>query len=299
MNSPNTTCNPTISIIIATYNRSNVLRYAISSVIWQTFQNWELIIVGDACTDDTEEVVLSFQDPRIRFINLEQNVGEQSGPNNFGMGLARGEYFAFINHDDLWFPDHLEKSLAYLLQYDLDLVMAVCAGIISPAEIVISDLSELITIASFSPASTWLFKNDVFAKIGPWRFFREIWLIPSHDWLKRCWGAGIKVQFSKSLTVVCIFSGSRKNAYKNRDFVENEQHFERMKKDYSAYREDLLMTILMNMHKKNTSFKNVIKKILIKFNLIPAEIKYRLKFLKKGGFIDLLRRRRGLPPLNK
>lgn len=213
------------------------------------------------------------------------------------MGLARGDYFAFINHDDLWFPDHLEKSLAHLLQNDLDLVMAVCAGVTSPTQIYISDTSELITIASWSPASTWLFKKSVFMKVGPWRFFREIWLIPSQDWLKRCWIAGIKVQFSANLTVVCIFSGSRQNSYKNRDFLENKQHFERMKNDYPAYREELLMIMLMNLHQKNALFKKLIKKILIKFNIIPAELKFKLKFWKKGAFIDILRHTRGLPPL--
>ena len=73
-----------ISIITATYNRSNLLAYAINSVLRSTYEDWELIVVGDACTDDTESVVNAFGDPRIQFYNLEENFGEQSGPNNIG-----------------------------------------------------------------------------------------------------------------------------------------------------------------------------------------------------------------------
>ena len=73
-----------------TYNRSNVLRYAIESVLAQTVSDWEMIVIGDACTDDTAEVVESFGDGRIRFHNLDQNVGEQSGPNNVGTSIPVG-----------------------------------------------------------------------------------------------------------------------------------------------------------------------------------------------------------------
>ena len=73
-----------VSVVIATYNRSNVLRLAIETVLWQTYTNWEIVVVGDCCTDDTAEVVASFKAPRVRFYNLRENFGEQSGPNNFG-----------------------------------------------------------------------------------------------------------------------------------------------------------------------------------------------------------------------
>ena len=57
--------NPTVSVIIATYNYSSVLRYAMATVLWQTFQDFELIVVGDACTDDSEEVVRSIPVERV------------------------------------------------------------------------------------------------------------------------------------------------------------------------------------------------------------------------------------------
>jgi glycosyltransferase involved in cell wall biosynthesis len=65
---------PAISVVIATYNRSRALAHAIESVLGQTFTDWELIVVGDACTDDTAEIVARYveADPRVRFVNLER-----------------------------------------------------------------------------------------------------------------------------------------------------------------------------------------------------------------------------------
>src|SRR5262245_25925832 len=103
---------PKVSIITATYNRSNVLRYAITRVLGQTCTDWEWLIVGDGCTDDTAAVVGRVGDERIRFTNLPKNHGEQSAPNNAGVALAAGTYIAFLNHDDLWFSDHLSTLVA-------------------------------------------------------------------------------------------------------------------------------------------------------------------------------------------
>jgi glycosyltransferase involved in cell wall biosynthesis len=95
---------PAVSIVTATYNRRRALACTIESVRRQSFEDWEMIIVGDACTDDTAETVAKFADPRIRFINLTRNFGEQAGPNNVGFAAANGPIIAFLNHDDLWLP---------------------------------------------------------------------------------------------------------------------------------------------------------------------------------------------------
>ena len=113
-----------VSVITATYNRSNVLFYAISSLLRSTFEDWEMIIIGDACTDDTRDVVAGFTDSRIQYYNLTENFGDQSGPNNMGFSLARGEYIAYLNHDDLYFPDHLGTSLELLEKSNADFVLS-------------------------------------------------------------------------------------------------------------------------------------------------------------------------------
>jgi glycosyltransferase involved in cell wall biosynthesis len=120
---------PAISIITATYNRSHVLACAIESAIRQSWTDWELIVVGDACTDDTAEVVEQFGDPRIRFVNLHRNFGEQAGPNNVGIAESRGPLVAFLNHDDVWLPHHLTLCREVMLGEQADFVFGASAYI--------------------------------------------------------------------------------------------------------------------------------------------------------------------------
>ena len=181
-----------ISIVIATYNRSNVLRYAIETVLMQTQQNWELIVVGDCCTDDTKEVVESFNHEKIQFVNLEKNFGEQSGPNNHGVSMANGKYIAFLNHDDLWFPNHLEKLYEKLKAENIDLVYSLY--FIAPVDGEINRIhfreNESHNYKYDAPASTWLFKKELYNSIGPWSYFKDIHDTPSQDWLKRVFRLG-------------------------------------------------------------------------------------------------------------
>jgi glycosyltransferase involved in cell wall biosynthesis len=99
---------PFVTVILPTFNRSEVLKIAIKSVLRQSFTDFELLVIGDCCTDESEEVVKSFNDDRIKWFNLEKNSGSQSEPNNFGNRIAQGEYIAYQSHDDLWKSNHLE-----------------------------------------------------------------------------------------------------------------------------------------------------------------------------------------------
>src|SRR4051812_3572761 len=98
---------PFFSVVLATYNRSRFIVPTIRSILNQTEQSFELIVVGDACDDDTAAVVSSLASPRIVWRNLAARCGSQSGPNNEGIALARGQWIAYIGHDDVWSPDHL------------------------------------------------------------------------------------------------------------------------------------------------------------------------------------------------
>jgi glycosyltransferase involved in cell wall biosynthesis len=107
---------PVFSIIIPTYNRAHILSRAIDSVMAQTFNNFELIIVDDGSTDKTHECVKNYHDQRIKYFVHDRNQG-QSQATNTGIDLAKGEYVSFIHSDDEWLPAMLEK-VYYVFQSD-------------------------------------------------------------------------------------------------------------------------------------------------------------------------------------
>lgn len=105
-----TTPMPEVSVILPTYNRAKTLHRAIQSVLNQTFGDFELIIVDDGSTDDTEEAIKAFRDNRIKYIKCKENKGAPVARNT-GIGLAEGEYVAFQDSDDEWLPEKLEKQM--------------------------------------------------------------------------------------------------------------------------------------------------------------------------------------------
>jgi glycosyltransferase involved in cell wall biosynthesis len=102
---------PMVSIIVPTYNCAASLRVAVMSVLAQDFQDFEIRIVGDGCTDDSERVVRALDDPRVHWSNLPNNSGTPSAPRNEAISQARGRYMAYLGHDDLWFPWHLSSLI--------------------------------------------------------------------------------------------------------------------------------------------------------------------------------------------
>src|ERR1017187_7936626 len=100
--------NPTVSVVIPTYNRARILPRAVKSVVSQTLEDWELLVVDDGSADDTEQVVAAFGDSRIHYIRHERNRG-QSAAQNTGIRASRGTYVAFLDSDDEWLPEKLAK----------------------------------------------------------------------------------------------------------------------------------------------------------------------------------------------
>jgi len=102
---------PMVSIIIPVYNGSNFLRESISSALSQTYKNLEVIVVNDGSTDDTEEIALSYGD-RIRYFAKEN--GGTSTALNLGIENMRGDYFSWLSHDDLYYPNKIERNVEAL-----------------------------------------------------------------------------------------------------------------------------------------------------------------------------------------
>ena len=102
--------NPTVSVVIPTYNRAPLIGRSIKSVLNQTYQDFEIIIVDDASTDNTKEVVSNFNDERIRYIQHEENKGEAAARNT-GIKATRCDYIAPQDSDDEWIPEKLSTQI--------------------------------------------------------------------------------------------------------------------------------------------------------------------------------------------
>lgn len=300
--------NPLVSIIIATYNRSNILKYTISTVLKQDYQNFEIVVIGDCCTDDTQEVVNSFDDKRISFHNLEENFGEQSYPNNIGFQKSKGDLIAWLNHDDLWYPEHLSTLINTLYKTESDLVYSwyysynsrTCNLPVFNQE---TNYSPLI----IAPASTWIVKRNIVTEVGLWKSAKQIYKVPSQEWINRVFKSGKKISQVNKITVIAIQSGSRKNSYLERQENESDYVFSQLYN--TEFREEILtkmchqLALRLNQFSLKENLIYILKKPIIylafKYNFSPHGLYNRLRFKRKGGYINSLRTIRGLSKLNK
>lgn len=109
--------NDLVSIIMPSYNTGGYIKNSIESVLAQTYENWELIIVDDCSTDDTDSIVGQFSDKRIRYLKNEKNSGAAIS-RNYALREAKGRWIAFLDSDDLWLPEKLEKQIAFMKNND-------------------------------------------------------------------------------------------------------------------------------------------------------------------------------------
>ncbi len=110
--------NDLVSIIMPSYNTARYIGESIQSVLSQTYTEWELIIVDDCSTDNTDEVVKPFLvDKRIRYLKNEKNSGAAVS-RNYALREAKGKWIAFLDSDDLWHPQKLEKQLLFMKEND-------------------------------------------------------------------------------------------------------------------------------------------------------------------------------------
>ncbi len=216
---------PLVSVVTATYNRSEVLRWAIHSVLAQEYRRWEMIVVGDACTDDSAEVVASIGDRRVRWHNRKANSGSQSIPNNDGIAMARGELVAYLGHDDLWSPDHLLRLVAAHRRGDADVAFALSEVIGPPG----SGMRNIVGLfangyeGGHLPPSAFLHRRELADRIGGWRDYREIELPPDAEFLERALAAGASFVCSGALTCFKLPSAMRRNSYVERSSHEQEE----------------------------------------------------------------------------
>jgi glycosyltransferase involved in cell wall biosynthesis len=251
---------PLVSVIIATYNWSSVLRLAIHSVLWQTEQDFEILVVGDGCTDDSEAVAQSFGDARVRWHNLPQNYGHQTGPNNAGLRLARGRYIAYLGHDDIWHPEHLRTLVAAIERSKADFASSL-VEMIGPQGSNYRDVAGIHPKDGYDgeralPVSGVLHRREVISRIGEWKDYRTIWRDPDVDFEYRAVEAGMKFVSTGELTVFKFNSTMRKNCYLEKPFQEQLACIRRIENRRTVMLEEMIA--ISRVHLRRLPMKTVL-----------------------------------------
>jgi len=233
---------PTVTIIIATYNWSAALRCSIPSVLAQSFTDWELLVIGDACTDDSPAVVASFADPRISWHNTPTRFTSQSGPNNLGLQLARGQFIAYLGHDDLWHPDHLAHLLKAIQNADLAAGITAMYG---PPGSGVRVLSGLFAEGIWQPTD-FLVPSGILHRpgLGPWPLPAETDVPVDAGFLRQAIQSGARIVSSHRLTVFKFNSAWRRDSYRHRDTSEQQALLARLQADPAATTEIELIGLL-------------------------------------------------------
>jgi glycosyltransferase involved in cell wall biosynthesis len=213
---------PLVTVILSTYNWSAVLPFSIESVLHQTFRDFELLVIGDGCSDDSAEVVAGFSDLRVRWINLPRNTGSQAGPNNEGLRQAKGKLIAYLGHDDLWSKYHLENLVAFCK----DRVEAFAtAGIVWFDETSnVTFLSGIDVAIDSLQVKNWkhipsgvMHSHSLISKIGFWTEYNarpDVW--PDREFFSRMEKVIPSYTIAK-VSVAKVPADLRKDIYKRRD----------------------------------------------------------------------------------
>jgi glycosyltransferase involved in cell wall biosynthesis len=303
---------PLVSIIVATYNSSHVLSYAIRSVLESTFQDWEMIVIGDCCTDDTEEVIHGFEESRISFQNLKKNSGQQATPTNVALQKVKGKYIAFLNQDDLYFSDHLMRCVKEIEGSNADFLVTPAVKIAPSdsnqiysgsyqAEMYAVHPNEKLSPIIFSIASTWFVRKTLADLLGPWKLEKDVYVTPSQEWLFRAFKSKAKFYFPKRVGLLIIHSAERKGFYLENSSFEHDHFFSRLNSpelkaeilEKAAIRSAASHNHLVH-HIPHSLLKRMLgvpfQRILGRFNIHPNTFRLYMKWGKKGKLIEHLKK---------
>jgi len=209
---------PLFSVVMATFGRARHILPSVRSVLAQDLDDFELLVVGDRCEDDTAAVLAPMLCDRVRWFNLAVRSGSQSGPNNEGIRRARGRLIAYIGHDDIWEPFHL-SSLARLFARDAALDFAISGSIYHlPHGLRGSLVTGLFVDDSakhrhFFPPSSLAHRAAVPATIGPWRGPETTVAPVGCDLIQRAAAADLRFASTRCITVHKFAAGHRYLSY--------------------------------------------------------------------------------------
>lgn len=213
--------NPLISVYVPTYNRSDLLvERAIKSVLAQTYKNFEFIIIGDCCTDNTEQMIKEINDPRIKFYNLPVRdyryppsaenhwfAGPVIAANTaLGMINPKSKWIARIDDDDIWTEDHLEKLLKFALDNNYEFVSSYFSEIrYNEEKINEGDYLDKEKTKKIGGTQTWLYRS--YLKFFTYNLdcWRKDWnKVNDTDLQDRMFKAGVRIGFLNEVTCIIL-----------------------------------------------------------------------------------------------
>ncbi len=207
---------PLISIIIATYNRGRILvERTLPSILGQTYRNFEIIVVGDHCIDDTPDLLSQIKDPRLRFYDMPKrgrypdNVKlrwfvQGTPPRNKGMQLARGKWLCWLSDDDIFTPNHIKVLLTFAMKGRHEFVSADYEEEREGHKRILGskEMQESIGIAA-GGMPTWLYRS--YLRHFRWnsQCWRKDWNCPvDYDLLIRMDRAGVRMGYLDEVVTI-------------------------------------------------------------------------------------------------
>lgn len=311
---------PVVSVVIAAYNSSGRLKCAVESALEQDAPDLEVIVVGDACTDDSAEVLEHIGDDRVRWENLPTNWGEQSIPSNRGIELARGQFIFFLNQDDLWRPHHIRSCLSLLQQCGADMVWSPC--LVVPQGHQPGSRTEPLPKLSgylgsrpefspycFIPASCTAWRADALRSLGGWRTAAQVFVSPSQDLLWRASRAGLVQIGASKPSVVVLWSGERPGSYlPGYRPTDNQAWLDAIRSLPDVIDDEMARALeaIVDVEPQPRTFRSVVRQAcsrIIRFTWEtaghhPASAHIAFHHRKSGGFINEVRALNNLPRLH-
>jgi glycosyltransferase involved in cell wall biosynthesis len=207
---------PLVSVIIPAYNRAHLIGRALASVLAQSYRNFEIIVVDDASTDDLAATLAKVDSGQLRCVTHPRNRGAAASRNT-GVAAASGEFVAFLDSDDAWFPDQLTQQVAAMRDQPSDVVGHVCAydclkagdgpRVIAPGWSPLTFRRYQLFGCTCGPGTTLLCRRSIFAELGP--LDEELRRLEDWDWLLRLSEKGYRLLASPAvLARVEVSSGA-------------------------------------------------------------------------------------------